>query len=113
MPDLLLPDLLAGGWRELAFAEFRPGIRIHRIYGDGSAAAAALLIYEPGASVPLHEHTGYEHVLMLEGEQEDDRGRYPAGTLAINPPGSRHSVRSPAGCVALLVWERPVRFVAD
>src|SRR3954452_16475632 len=71
MPDLLIPTLLAGGWRELPFTDSRPAIRIHRIYGDGAAAAAALLWYEPGASAPLHEHTGYEHILVLEGEQED------------------------------------------
>ena len=61
--------------------------------------------------MPLHEHEGFEHVLVLEGSQEDERGRYPAGTLVLNPPGSRHSVRSPDGCVALLVWERPIRLL--
>jgi anti-sigma factor ChrR (cupin superfamily) len=112
MPDLLIPALLAGGWRELPFTEFRPGISIHRIYGDGTTAAAALLWYEPGASAPLHEHTGYEHILVLEGEQEDERGIYSTGTFAVNPPGSRHTVTSPTGCVALLIWEKPVRFLS-
>ena len=108
---LVLADLLAGGWRDLPFAPFRPGVEIHRLYGDGSGPSAALLRYAPGGSVPLHEHQGFEHVLVLDGSQEDERGRYPAGTLAVNPPGSRHSVRSPEGCVALLVWERPVRLL--
>ena len=31
---------------------------------------------------------------------------------SLNPAGSRHSVRSPDGCVALLVWERPIRLLA-
>lgn len=109
-PSLLIPDLLAGGWRRLAFANFRPGIEIHRLYGDGTGPSAALLRYAPGASVALHEHTGFEHVLVLEGEQEDARGRYPAGTLVVNPPASRHAVASRRGCVALLIWEKPVRF---
>jgi anti-sigma factor ChrR (cupin superfamily) len=108
---LVLADLLAGGWRDLPFAPFRPGVEIHRLYGDGSGPSAALLRYAPGGSVPPHEHEGFEHVLVLAGSQEDERGRYPAGTLAVNPPGSRHSVRSPEGCVALLVWERPVRLL--
>jgi hypothetical protein len=44
MPDaarLLLPRLLAGGWRDLPFVPFRAGIEIHRIYGDGIAGPAA------------------------------------------------------------------------
>jgi anti-sigma factor ChrR (cupin superfamily) len=107
-----LPGLIQGGWRALAFAPFRPGIAIHRLYGDGrSGPAAALLRYDPGAAAPLHEHPGFEHVLVLAGSQADERGRYEAGTLAINPPGSRHRVWSEPGCVALLIWERPVVFL--
>lgn len=109
---LLLRGLLGGGWRDLAFEPFRPGVRIHRLYGEGDGPAAALLAYAPDAAVPLHEHQGFEHVLVLEGEQEDEHGRYPAGTLLVSPPGSRHAVHSRPGCVALLVWERPVRFLA-
>jgi anti-sigma factor ChrR (cupin superfamily) len=67
--------------------------------------------YRRGAPAPLHEHLGFEHIVMLEGSQADERGIYPAGTLAINPAGSRHSVWSDDGCVALLIWEKPVRFL--
>lgn len=111
---LLVPGLLAGGWRDLAFGPFRPGVDIHRLYGGAEGddgPSAALLRYAPGGSVPLHEHAGYEHVLVLDGSQEDEGGRYAAGALVVNPPGSRHAVRSPEGCVALLVWERPVRIL--
>jgi anti-sigma factor ChrR (cupin superfamily) len=95
----------------LAWQAFRPGVEIVRIYGgDGDGPAAALLRYAPGASVPPHEHTGHEHVYVLAGAQEDERGRYPAGAFVVNPPGSAHAVRSPEGCLALVVWERPVRF---
>ena len=111
LEPLVLADLLAGGWRHLPFGPFRPGVAIHRLYGDGTGPSAAIPRYAPGGVVPLHEHEGFEHVLDLDGSQEDERGRYPAGTLAVNPPGSRHSVRSPEGCVALLVWERPVRLL--
>jgi anti-sigma factor ChrR (cupin superfamily) len=95
-----------------AFQPMRPGVEIRSLYDRGpEGPAAALLRYAPGASVPAHLHQGFEHVLILEGEQRDERGRYPAGTLVVNPPGSRHSVHSPTGCVALLIWERPVRFL--
>ncbi|MGH1479459.1 MAG: cupin domain-containing protein [Geminicoccales bacterium] len=60
---------------------------------------------------PIHEHSGFEHILMLDGRQEDEHGTYGPGAFVINSPGSRHSVKSPEGCVALLIWERPVRFI--
>jgi anti-sigma factor ChrR (cupin superfamily) len=47
---------------------------------------------------------------VLEGAQEDERGRYRAGTMVINPPGSRHRVASPEGCLVLVIWERPNEF---
>jgi anti-sigma factor ChrR (cupin superfamily) len=94
------------------FTPFRPGVEIWRLYGDEtSGASAAVLRYAPGASVPEHIHQGYEHVLILEGEQCDHRGAYPVGTFIVNLPGTRHAVSSPKGCVALLIWQHPVRFV--
>ena len=97
-----------------AFKPFRPGVEISRLYqNEATGASAALLRYAPGASVPEHVHQGYEHVLVLEGEQRDHRGSYPAGTFVVNPPGTRHTVSSPQGCIALLIWQQPVRFVED
>lgn len=94
------------------FTPFRPGVEISQLYqNEASGASAAVLRYAPGASVPEHIHQGYEHVFILEGEQRDQRGSYPAGTLVVNPPGTRHTVTSPGGCVALLIWQNPVRFV--
>lgn len=91
---------------------FRPGIDISRIYGDGhTGSAAAFLRYQPGASVALHRHVGYEHVLILAGSQTDHNGVHEAGTLVINPPGSHHQVVSAGGCLALVIWEQPVVFV--
>jgi anti-sigma factor ChrR (cupin superfamily) len=90
---------------------YLPGIEIHRIYGDDrGGASAALLKYEPGASAPHHAHPGYEHVYVVSGEQSDERGVYGAGTFVVNPPGSRHVVASPQGCVVLIVKEQPVAF---
>jgi anti-sigma factor ChrR (cupin superfamily) len=108
-----IADLLQGGWRTAAFEPFRDGVEICRISGDADSASVALLRYQPGASVPMHEHTGLETVIVLEGSQSDERGRYRSGTMSINPAGSRHSVWSEEGCVVLVHWERPVRMVGE
>ncbi len=105
-------NVLAAG-RGVEWSFWREGVEIYRLYGDGLAGpAAALLRYSPGAEVPLHEHGGYEHVFVLSGAQEDAAGVYVAGTMVVNPPGSRHRVRAAAGCTVLVVWERPVILVA-
>jgi anti-sigma factor ChrR (cupin superfamily) len=97
---------------DLVWAPFRPGVDRHVLYDCGpEGPAAALLRYQPGVSIPPHEHVGYEHILVLSGVQEDERGRYPAGTMVINPPQTQHHVRSPEGCVVLAIWQRPVRFL--
>lgn len=91
---------------------FRPGVTAHWIYGDfGSGASAVLLRYEPGARVALHEHLGFEYMLVLEGDQYDEDGTYPEGSFVSHPPGTRHSPGSHGGCIALLIYETPVRFV--
>jgi anti-sigma factor ChrR (cupin superfamily) len=93
----------------VVWTPWREGVEICRLYGDGeSGASAALLRYAPHAEVPQHEHQGYEHVFILAGAQEDAAGVYRAGTMVVNPPGSRHQVRAPEGCTVLIVWERPV-----
>lgn len=98
------PDRL--DWQPL-----RPGVEFHALYGlPGQGPAAALLRYAPGASVPAHQHTDYEHILVLDGEQRDANGRYPAGTLLVSPPGSRHAVVSDPGCLVLAVWAGPLEF---
>jgi anti-sigma factor ChrR (cupin superfamily) len=109
--SLVLPDLaaLARQPDALAWTPLRPGIEMFRLYGDPPAnGGAALLRYAPGASLPAHRHSGYEHIFVLAGAQSDERGRYPAGTLVVNPPGSGHSVSSAEGCIVLISWEHGV-----
>jgi anti-sigma factor ChrR (cupin superfamily) len=115
LPDpLVLPDLLAyardlegaGDW-----APFRPGVTAHWLYDEGNGGASAVLLrYEAGARVSEHAHVGHEHLFVLEGEQYDEDGTYPAGSFVIHPPGTSHSPGSIGGCVALLIYERAVRF---
>ena len=111
---MVLPGLFdADGLDALDWAPFRDGIEIHRLFTDGDEGpAAALLRYAPGASVPRHEHTGDEFVIVLSGSQTDDGGVYSAGTVVRNPKGSDHAVHSEDGCVVLVLWTAPVRFTA-
>ena len=95
----------------LDWQRLRPGVEFHALYGQpGQGPAAALLRYAPGASVPLHEHGGIEHILVLEGSQRDASGQYGAGTLLVSPPGSRHAVTSDEGCLVLAIWAGPLDF---
>jgi anti-sigma factor ChrR (cupin superfamily) len=115
MTPLVIHDLLQRAPRlrdEAGWEPFRPGVWIRRLYeSEGSGPAAALLRYEPGASVPAHEHLGYEHILVLDGAQSDEHGSYSAGTFIVNRPNSSHRVASDAGCVVLIIWEQGVRFL--
>ncbi len=93
---------------------FRDGVDIYRLYGDGdSGPTAALIRFRVEGTVPMHEHQGYEHILVLSGSQRDQNSTATAGTLMINAPGTRHSVVSEAGCIVLAIYEKPVRFEAS
>jgi anti-sigma factor ChrR (cupin superfamily) len=95
-----------------AWQPFREGVEICPLYGSRvQGSAAALLRYAPGARVPLHRHSDWEHILVLSGTQADDRGEYAAGSLVLNAPGSTHAVRSPQGCVVLVIWAGPVEIL--
>lgn len=51
-------------------------------------------------------------MLVLDGDQFDEEGAYPAGSFVIHPPGTRHSPGSMGGgCIVLLIYEKGVRFV--
>jgi anti-sigma factor ChrR (cupin superfamily) len=107
---MIFPNLfaLAQNPDALPWQPFRPGVEIHRLYGDDQGPSAAFLRYAPGARIPHHDHPGYEHIVVLSGSQRDHRGAYAAGTLVINPPGSDHAVASEEGCLVLIIWQQPV-----
>lgn len=111
-PSLVIRDLADRAQRgELVFQPYFPGVEIHRIYGDEKTGPSAILLrYQAGGRAPRHRHPGYEHIFVLSGEQSDERGSYPAGTLVINPPGSQHDVQSERGCLVLIIKEQPVVF---
>jgi anti-sigma factor ChrR (cupin superfamily) len=112
---IVLRNLMtANGRCSLRWEPFREGVEIHRLYDRGeNGPSAALLRYRPGARVPMHAHTGYEHIFIISGSQVDRCGSHTAGTLIVNPPGSQHDVHSPEGCTVLAIWERPVIFLGN
>lgn len=112
MPETVRNGFNAGEWKVLPFEAFREGVTIHWIRRfEGEAPGVALLKYQAGASVPRHLHPGLETILVLEGSQSDETGRYHAGSYIVNAPGSEHSVWSDDGCVVLIQWDKPVQIL--
>ncbi len=102
-------DLIGGAWKDLDFQPFKPGISAHWLLTG--EPGIAILWYEPGAQAPLHLHVDVETILVLDGSQSDDNGTYEKGDYIINPKGSQHRVWSEEGCVVLLTYTKPVRFI--
>ena len=87
-----------------------PGIKIKVLYTDASGITTALFKLEPGAVVPLHEHTALEQTFMLEGFLEDAEGSCGAGDFVWRPGGNIHVAHAPDGAMFLSVFMRPNRF---
>jgi anti-sigma factor ChrR (cupin superfamily) len=86
-----------------------------RLYGgpespDPAGPTAALLRYAPGSAIPHHFHPAYEHIIVLQGSQRDERDSYGAGACLIHGQDTGHTVASDEGCVVLAIWNAPVRF---
>ena len=67
----------------------------------------ALIRWEPGATLPLHEHDEIEQSYILEGSLCDHQGECKAGDYVWRPAGSRHRAWSPNGCLLLGVFLKP------
>ena len=51
---------------QIPWEPFMDGVEIYRLYGDGlTGPTAALLRFQKAGAVPLHEHPGYEHIIVL------------------------------------------------
>jgi len=111
--DLFLANPNSVELANVVWAPFRDGVEISVLYSSGGGISSALLRYAAGARVPVHRHVGYEQIFVLQGEQSDERGSYPAGSVVVNLPGSSHWVSSANGCIVLAVWEKPVEFVTE
>ena len=78
---------------------------LDRIGGE-VARATTVVRFAPGHSFSPHTHGGGEEYIVLEGVFQDEHGDYPAGTYVRNPPTSRHTPRSDAGCTLFVkLWQ--------
>ena len=85
-----MPASLAGGWRDLAFEHFRDGIdRPLAAQGKRRGTFGGHAEIPAGRRVPRHRHAGLETIVVLEGMQSDESGDYAAGTVVLNPVGTR------------------------
>src|SRR5262249_28884824 len=87
-----------------------PGIQIKVLYADEEGLTTALFKLEPGAVVPLHEHTALEQTYVLEGTLEDHEGVCTAGQFVWRPAGNQHEARAPNGALILGFFVKPKRF---
>ena len=108
-PPSCYVDVEAMPWETSQF----PGIRHKLLYRDPVSGMSTLLFrLEPGAVVPLHEHTGVEMTYVLDGSLEDAEGSCGAGNFVWRPAGNTHEARAPHGALILGVFMRPNHFAA-
>ena len=74
--------------------------------GDEVARATSIVRYAPASQFSPHVHDGGEEFLVLDGVFQDEYGDYPAGSYVRNPPTSRHTPGSSAGCTIFVkLWQ--------
>jgi anti-sigma factor ChrR (cupin superfamily) len=95
-------------WEETKF----PGIKIKVLYSDDRGITTALFRLDPGAIVPLHEHTALEQTYVLEGTLKDHEGVCGPGQFVWRPAGNCHEAVAPDGAVILGFFLKPNRFAA-
>lgn len=86
-------------------------ISMKLLYKDDLGRSTILFKMEPGAIVPLHEHTALEQTYVLEGSLEDDEGKCTVGNFVWRPGGNVHVAHAPNGAVILSVFLKPNRFM--
>jgi ChrR Cupin-like domain len=74
--------------------------------GDEVARATSVVRYAPHSRFSPHVHAGGEEFIVLAGVFQDEHGDFPPGSYVRNPPRSRHTPGSEAGCTILVkLWQ--------
>lgn len=91
---------------------FYDGIEMKILFKDEQRGVmTALFRWQPGAKLPMHEHTDVEQSYVLEGSLCDFEGECKAGDYAWRPAGSKHDAWSPKGCLLLAILLEPNKFL--
>jgi anti-sigma factor ChrR (cupin superfamily) len=91
---------------------FYDGIKMKILFKDEQRGVmTALFRWQPGAKLPMHEHTDVEQSYVLEGSLCDFEGECKAGDYAWRPAGSKHDAWSPKGCLLLAILLEPNKFL--
>lgn len=108
-PASVFVDAVNAPWATTKF----PGIRMKLLFSDGAGFETMLLQMEPGAEVPLHEHTAVEQTYVLEGTFHDDEGITTAGNFVWRPAGNTHVAwAGPEGATVIGIFRAPNHFAA-
>jgi anti-sigma factor ChrR (cupin superfamily) len=91
---------------EVPWRDALPGVRQKLVWEDKAANRRAVLaLFEPGAKLPRHRHTGEELLYVVEGSHADETGEVATGNMSIRPNGCTHSVNSRNGAISLaFLW---------
>ncbi|MFT4721059.1 MAG: putative transcriptional regulator [Candidatus Azotimanducaceae bacterium] len=115
LPASLLPPLVSkllpvGGakWRRLS-----PSLKVARLPVGEQQFELALHHIKAGGKAPIHDHSGQEITVVLQGSFSDDEGVYHEGDFIIREPGNVHMPVATANCscVCLSVLEAPIQMV--
>jgi quercetin dioxygenase-like cupin family protein len=97
-------DVVGMKWEGTKF----PGIEMKVLYTDPASGLSTILFrLEPGAEVPLHQHTALEQTYMIEGRLVDHEGECTPGNFVWRPAGSRHIAKAPEGAILLSMFMKP------
>lgn len=103
-------DVAALPWRQTRFE----GVSIKMLMEDPETGLhTSLTRFEPGASLPMHEHVGLEQSFVLEGSLVDEEGTVTAGNYVWRPAGSKHVAHAPNGAIVLGIFHKPNKFFDD
>ncbi len=87
------------------------GIRMKVLMEDKEKGLlTALMEWDPGTRLPLHEHVRIEQTYVLRGALADDEGVATAGNFVWRPEGSQHVASAPEGALILAFFLQPNRF---
>ena len=104
-PPSVFLDVPNMPWEDTKF----PGIRMKMLLNDPANGMCTMLVrLEPGAVVPLHEHTAVEQTWVLEGRSLAEEGECGPGQFVWRPAGNTHVAWAwPEGATILGVFLKP------